>query len=456
MVLHPRKKLDEFNEILEELFYLSSEYGIEKCRLSKDDTLQQIKFYQFVHEGWKKAQNLTVKVLLDIQDEISEIKRKIKNHNRKGNRKHAKELKDVIVLLEGRRRKIQFSINAIVWTIFNLQHHVVRRFFLSDDIYNIDKYSLFKTLEFVNQENENPNKCAICCDLTTFMHVGDVLIIDLSQKKNPITLVELKEGKINEKCEDVLSQYYQTGCLRNLYFNTRDFEKGEIKQLTRMGRQYWRQAQAFSAITKGEGVDISTKQKLKIPDEEFIIESYEPLIIEMHDELSDKKTWSIRDVDKCLFLGLYKDQRLAEGAFQIWMKEIGVDSPVWNYQNVFSVPVARPPFTLLFPPDLIKGLVTGEIIMKMCLHVPFWIKMLNSTYQNAKVDLETLKKSRKTDSKSVHLFKYKNKLVKIETNTISGYIGSGILSKIIFDFYRPIDSLRPMISTHNVANAADS
>jgi len=94
--------------------------------------------------------------------------------------------------------------------------------------------------------------------------------------------------------------------------------------------------------------------------------------------------------------------------------------------------------------------------MKMCLHVPFWIEMLNKTYQGTMVRLETLEKSRKSDLKPGQLFKYKNQLIKFETGTYSGHIGSGILLKILFDFYRPVDSMRPMISAPNNAIVADS
>ena len=457
MITHPTKSFEDFNEVLKELFYLACEYGIERCKPSIEDTLQQIKFYQLVHEGWKKSQNLAVKEILDIQEEISIINRKIKNYNRKNNRKRAKELKNVIKLLNGRKRKIQFSVNAIVWTIFNLQHHIVRRFFLRPDINNIEKYTLFKTFQFIDEVNEDPNKCAICCDLTTFMHIGDVLIIDLLKKnESPISLVELKEGDVNNKCQDILSQFYQTECPRNLYFNTRNLEKGELNQLKRMARQQWRSAQALSSINTGEGVDISTEEKLTIPDEEFIIESYDEIIFEMFNELSNEKSWSIRDIDNCLFLGLYSDPRMSEGGFKGWMEGIGVDSPVWDYQNVFNIPLARPPFTLLFPSNLIKGLVTGEIILKMCLHVPFWIKKLNDKYKEAEIGLETMKRSRKVDFRPGHLFKYNGKLIKFSTSEYDGYIGSGILSKILFDFYRPIDAMRPSITSPNQPNAADS
>jgi hypothetical protein len=445
---HPAKKFEDFNKVLTELYYLVCEYGIERCRPSNDDIQQQTRFYQLVHEGWKKAQHIAKAEIIEIQNEIAEIKRKIKSHNRKNNRQRAKELKDISMLLEGRKRKIQFAINSIVWTILNFQHHILRRFFLNDKINNIEERTLSKTFEFIDTENEDPNKCAICCDLTTFMHIGDVLIIDFAEKEgSPISLIELKEGKINEKCDNVLTQYFQTDCPRNLYYNTLEFGKGELDQLKRMARQQLRGAQVLSAINKGEGTDIATDMPIKIPDEEFIIETYFEIILEMYNELSDEKHWVIRDIDKCLFLGLYNDQMMSEVGFNGWMHSLGVDSPVWDYQQGINIPLARPLFSLPFPPALIKDLVTGKIILKMCLHVPFWISDLNKKYPSAEMQLETVKRSKSNDLKHGHLFKYQNRLIKFTKDDSPGYVGSGILSKILFDFYSPIDSMRPMLTT---------
>jgi hypothetical protein len=301
-------------------------------------------------------------------------------------------------------------------------------------------------MKFVDEMNKDANKCCICCDLTTFMHVGDVLIIDFNKKDKPISLIELKEGRINEKLQEVLIQYHQTQCPRNIYLNIRNLEKNERDQIERIIRQQLRIEQAISAINEGEGIDISTGQKLSIPDEEFIIESYEEIIIEMYKEISNEKKWSIRHIDGCLFLGLYNDLRLAEMAFPTWMKEIGVDSPVWNYQNVFNIPLARPPFTLMLPADLIKALVTGKIAMRMCLHIPFWINNINGKYEEVRLELESTKKSRRLDFKTIDFIRYNNQYVKYKTKQSFGYVGSGILSKILFDFYRPIDSMRPMLT----------
>lgn len=398
MIVHPEKSFDDFNKVLKELCYLTCEYGIDRIKPSKNDTLQQIKFYQLVHEGWEKAQNLATNEILSIQNEIAEIKNKIKSYNKNNNRRFSKELKSIIPILEARKRKVQFTINAIVWIVFNLKHHIVRRFYLIDGINNIENSSLFKTFEFIDKINQDPNKCAICCDLTTFMHIGDVLIIDLLKKdKKSISIVELKDGVVNAKCQDILSQFYQTECPRNLFFNTFDLDKKEIKQLQRMARQQWRSSAVLSSINTGEGLDISTEKPLKIPDEEFVIESYDDIILDL------------------------------------------------NYQYVFRIPVARPPFTLLFPTNLIKGLVTGELVLNMCLHIPFWIENLNSKFNQAEIKLENHRKSRKTNLKE-QLLEYNGQLVKFTTGKQNGYIGSGILSKILFDFYKPLDAMRPMIT----------
>ena len=77
--------------------------------------------------------------------------------------------------------------------------------------------------------------------------------------------IELKKGEINEKCDNVLTQFFQTDCPRNLYYNIREFGKGELDQLMRMARQQLRSAHVLTAINIGEGVDIATDMLIKIP-----------------------------------------------------------------------------------------------------------------------------------------------------------------------------------------------
>ena len=394
-----KKSSKDFHSILEKLFYLVTEYGIERVKPTEENFSE---FQKSVHDGWKTAQNIAVEEILEIQDEIVDKKRIIKDLNRTHNSIDAKRMNGIVECLELRRLKIQYAINAVVWTIFGLQHHILRRFFLRHNINNIENKSLRNTLLYVDEQNQDQNKLCICCDLTTFMHVGDVVLVD----NNEVTIVELKEGKVNRKCMDVLQQFNKTQCPRNLFYSTRDFDKSEMDQLMRMVRQKVRASQVLSVLSTGKGVDISTEGNIAIPEEEFSIDSYDDSILEMYQELSPEKSWSIRVIDDCLFIGLYKNHLLAEGAFSVWMKGLDVDSPIYDYRSVFKMPVARPPFTLQFPPELIMGLVTGEIILKLCLHVPFWIQKLNTQYKEVEMVLETAKNLQKMQQGG-HMFKYK-------------------------------------------------
>jgi len=439
-VIHPEKSFEDFNKVLEDVHYLISRYGIDKFTPSGKDSLERIKFMVLVHEGWKKAQNLVIAEILAMQDELLIINKKIKRYNKNRRRKQANDLKKATKLINSRINKLKKSIDAIIWQIFSHEDHLLKRLFLNDSIDNINRATLRQTLEFTDVENKKPSSLAICCDLSTFVHVGDVLLLDLSEDK--LALIELKEGERNLKLHDVLTQFYQTGCERNLFYNTRDFGEKDFKQLDRMAKQQWRMSQFKKVAEDGEGIDISSNKKVNVPDERTIVDGYETEIIRMYEDLEKGKNWAIATIDGCLHLGLYKDHRLAFG-FEAWMSELAIDSKKIDYLNVFSIPLACPPFAQMLPDDLILKLSTEKYKLLLCLDIPTWIKKTNeANIFPGELVFETPKKSRKLKMESRELVDYKGKLIKYVEGDTEGYVGYGILMKIFFRHYEPISALR--------------
>jgi len=299
---------------------------------------------------------------------------------------------------------------------------------------------LRQVLEFTDEENKKPSSLAICCDLSTFVHIGDVLLLDLSEEK--LALIELKEGERNHELHEVLTQFYQTGCERNLFYNTRGFGEKDFKQLDRMAKQQWRMSQFQKVAKDGKGIDISSNKKVSVPDERTLVDSYEAEIIRMYEDIKKGKNWAIATIDECLHLGLYKDQRLALG-FEVWMSGLDIDSKKIDYLNVFSIPLACPPFAQMLPDDLILKLSTEKYKFLLCLDIPTWIKKTNeANIFPGELVFEAPKKSRKIKMESRELVDYKGKLIKYVEDDIDGYIGYGILMKIFFRHYEPISVLK--------------
>jgi hypothetical protein len=347
-------------------------------------------------------------------------------------------------MLEYFRRVMLYGINAIIWTIFRQQHWIVRRFYLDHNLDNISQEALQHSLDYANEINKDRNKLVVCCDLTTFMHVGDVVLVETYSDQRSIRIAELKEGKTNEKCLDVLQQFQKTQCPANLYHNTQDFSKKEKTQLSRIMRQEWRMANVSLALSGKDAHDISTEQKLHIPDEEYIIDSWDDVVIKMFEKIEGGKTWAIDVISDCLFVGLYSDKIMGKYAFDIWLEGIGFYGIKLNYLSALKSPLAKPPFCLLWPGDLILRIVKSDIWLMMALDVPKWIEGVNKKYPDF-LKLESKKKSKKVNAKKGVLIEFQHRLILSGQPAKQAYLGTGILGKVFYDFNSPIDIMRPMV-----------
>jgi len=83
---------------------------------------------------------------------------------------------------------------------------VTRRFVLQENVNQINIDAIRANCDLVFRKN-NGNRLVFCVlsDLTTFVHVGDLLEIDFSSDSKSWRIIELKTGVINNKLEDVLA-----------------------------------------------------------------------------------------------------------------------------------------------------------------------------------------------------------------------------------------------------------
>ncbi len=423
---------EAFDQTINKLYYLTCKYGINRVRpIIKNKYFFNL-FLRQVHTGWEKAQNIIFEKIITNEQNISELKIELKDAKACKNKNNINKINENISKLKYRKLKLQMVINTIAWIIFKFDHHIVRRFFINNRIDNISKQALIKCKDFVNEINKNKINFAIYTDLTTFIHVGDVLYIDNDLHR--INIVEIKEGKINSICREILDYHSHNNlCFKKIVENL----PNEIgKQLYRMAKQDWRAEKVVEAIKNEEGIDISTNCKLKISEKRYYINTYEEIIIKLYKKNKWKK-WAIDIIDDCLFIGLYSDYRMAS-TFDFWVQQYDKYSIIIDYRTVYSVNLARPPFSLQLPENILKDLVNEKIILKMSLWIPKWIEIINSKY-NYKIELETKKETRRLLNKSKDILLYNGQALKIIKNEKIGYMGFGFISKIFYDFYKPLD-----------------
>ncbi|MEM7155512.1 MAG: hypothetical protein AAF799_21865 [Myxococcota bacterium] len=406
------------------------------------DSLQRIEMVRTVHDGWKRAQNEALSLVVSLVDEIKEVDALVRTCNRNRDRPAANGFKQTRKLLEYRLRQVRSAIDAIVWTICGRQHYVVRRLRLDGADGSLDRHSLLLNLEAADDYNSSPTTCAILSDLTTFVHVGDLVIAEHDGAGHTITLAEVKSGDVNEKCHEVLDRFSASQCQRQLAYALSEMTEREQEQLSRMARQVERLNETVNTLRTDRGTDISTGKRIEIPSEVFEVEDYGDVIVEMAEELADDANWAIRDVDECLFLGLYKDRRMS-AAFEAWVEGLGVASPRFAYlPMVNAVGLPCPTLAAPLPQGLRMKLFTGDYWMMMCLDIDRWMEVVNAQL-SCEIQLATKRESGRNRMKRGDMIEHRGRLLKASVGEKSVFLGTGILSRILTSFDRPVSTMRP-------------
>lgn len=191
------------------LRYASDFYDVKEA---KDfDSLFQINSRDFLnkcYEGYKISQDIIVRNILSIENELK-VKQKELTNFKKG--KHHKELyRDPVYkrLVENetqlriQRAAFHEVANSIVWTVLLQERTHVKSFiqpgggsgYLRDR--NIDS-----VIAVAKNHNENPNKFTLICDITSCLHVGDLLTVG----NGKLTITEVKDkGQVNDLVSEII------------------------------------------------------------------------------------------------------------------------------------------------------------------------------------------------------------------------------------------------------------
>src|SRR5260370_23909002 len=87
------------------------------------------------------------------------------------------------------------------------QTHIMRRFCIHPRAPGIDLKTVKAALQEANRLNaESRQTFALLADLTTFIHVADILRLD-GRDTGKLSLIELKSGKVNEVLLSALDSY---------------------------------------------------------------------------------------------------------------------------------------------------------------------------------------------------------------------------------------------------------
>jgi hypothetical protein len=163
--------------------------------------------------------------------------------------------------------------DAIIWSVFGLQRHVVKRFCLYKPrpaLLESNPDSVYAALDAFNAD---PMSLAIWNDATSCLDIGDLTVIKDGLRPEP-EFIELKDGEVNAEILEVLALVGEERSGRFEAFKAKRAKSG-LDQYNRVLRQRKTGEQAIELLLNERGVDPATGLEARIVDIQVEQESYD-------------------------------------------------------------------------------------------------------------------------------------------------------------------------------------
>ncbi|HVU75708.1 MAG TPA: hypothetical protein VHD38_02655, partial [Candidatus Paceibacterota bacterium] len=169
--------------------------------------------------------------------------------------------------------------DAIFWSIFAMQRHVIKRLCLYHQRPVLSEANDKHVNRVLAQLNSDPYSIALWNDASSCVDIGDITYIKMG--KQPL-FVELKEGTVNDAIINLLKED-TVESRRN--FEKRFGRKG-MRQLERVVRQKEVGNMALNLLRDEKGIDPVTKQDTRIIDTGISEEDYDTYLEELVEQSS--------------------------------------------------------------------------------------------------------------------------------------------------------------------------
>ncbi|EPN9364703.1 hypothetical protein ACT47M_002743 [Cronobacter muytjensii] len=419
----------EFIELSKDLLFLLRRYGIDKME-GKNPLENRKEFFCAVHEGWKILQkNIASEVIIRLE-KIDALKKDVVEYHKQKNSEQKVLCKHKIDSTSFEIKILRRYIDAVVWTMFSNEHSTIRRLPLPDGNDNLSVKNINDSMVAADIINENPTSFAIISDLTTFVHAGDIIKSDF---ETGITLAEVKSGKKNIEFSHAAQFSVATKCP---YFDdefTKDFDAKDVKHYKRTKKQWERLTGITETINTGEGHDYYHEKKVKIQEINHTPTFFFDEILDRWREIKSGKNWSIQVIDECLYIGAYSKPEMGFVGFNSWMDITDFHGRVVNISDSIINNFAQPLFCLNVPDDLLEDIVSGDLIIVLCLDYSKFMSYGNQRFPT----LFGLAPPPQNGFDRNDYFMIEKKAIYTNQDGNLHFLGTGLESRIVFDFQKP-------------------
>lgn len=366
----------KFERELKLLLYYIREYGIQHSTLTKRDkpgSNAHNNFVANVHKGYMLAQENVVGNLTKVLTEKKQVKKKLKEANRARNKGSQEECRLLLKKLKIQETSFRKIMDSIAWTLLGFEITDVRKLYGGEEPIDITNSNIESCINYSEHIfSNNPLEFALINDLTSFVQTGDILQYKYGES---LSVIELKEGIVNEKVFDVLDYFQKSKCDKYLYMTLEEEGNKFKEQLIRNIKQIATGTAVVDTLKTGQGTDRFTGLKVNTEQEQLELATFTDVTSELIKK-ARSKGYAIIVVENCLSVGVYYNDKFPKRIFSKWMKASKNRTPIYDLRQSLIDPVSYPLFLQPFPKNTIVDIVLGRISILMSIDINTWLAPL--------------------------------------------------------------------------------
>lgn len=389
--------------------------------------------YEACVSRWKTAHKHIALSIVVRLDEIRELEAKKKEHHRNREKTQKDECIASIELKKLEIRVLRRTADALIWGMLGDEASSVRRLPIKADLDNLSKENIIDSLIAADELNRDPHRLAVVSDMSTFVHVGDLVMVSL---QDGFQLVEVKTGTKNNELYQAAEFGFTSGCPHFEENFLKDKPAKDAQQFNRIKNQMIRAGNALEAIHTGKGYDNLMQSPVVIDDNNYQADFFSANIIKLAEEIKAGKTWAIDVIDECVYVGVYSETQFGFVGFNAWINGMGVKGNITNINESFFDSLSRPFLSINLPTELLTDVMAGKLLIVMCFDHEKFFERANARYPGL-FTLEEYPQDPKKNALVQDSLRVGSKGIASLVEGIISFVGNGFETRILFDLQRP-------------------
>ena len=398
-------------------------------------------FIKYVHEGFRLGQDILIAELIQNEKSRKELNGELKEHRKNRDKEKADEIGFEIKKLEYMEAVLRNLADSLAWLLMNGQHWIARRWYSGSrsrpSLLNSNIESLH--IAAASYYKQHPNGFALYSDLTSFVDIGDLIVIT---EEGQLKSVEVKEGSKSKEVFKFMDKHKNSKDFKpeTLGLDKHDNPMKFLDQVERTIRQMEKGSRLTNLIKNEKGPDPFTGQNTVIGEISHPLEFYHDVVFSMFQELKTS-IWSHRVIEGIVYVGMYRNTaiRKSTNTFESFIStKFEEKFPVMPYNSQLFAPIKEPIFQKPYGTDNIMSIVLGRTVMLVCVDLNALLQLFNSNGIEAKwMSRKETQKSKETGAKFPKPFEFNKQAISVVKDGKKLILGDGFLSRLVYDSLLP-------------------